>query len=460
VTHHSASFFAALAGVVAASAGVALALANGNVALAVAASAAPLVVLAGARAVPVVLRLLEIDGSHLLGLAWLLLVVSTFVWRGRTTDALVSNPLDGAALIRVGFVALAGLLLLPFVVRAPARRLPLEITLLIAFLAVALVGTVGSPLPLHAFYRVAELSVGLAAALAVAAASSSEWRKPLDLVLVCLGSILAVAWVEAVVVPARGWETVNGVVDRALIGYYPSFSSNGLGAYGAVLAIWGIAHLGAGRYRRWVVVLAAVGGVATLLATQYRTGVIGFLLALAWVVWQRRRLLLAFVVLAAALLVVASGNWTSLRTRTEVVFARGNPEAVANLDSRTFFWHAAEPSIRERPVFGWGLNVGSRHVLAGLGLQNTSTIHSTWFEALLGVGVVGTILLAGAYLALLAAALAREHDPDRAAAVGILVVLLVRSLTGSTIELFDLLFLLFVALALAVRAPPTAGRHT
>ena len=456
MSNRSVPFLSALTALVAASVAVAGALATGNVALAVAISATPLLVLGSARAAPVVARLTEINGSHALGLAWVLLVVSTFVWRGRTTDALVSNPLDSAALIRVGLVALAGLLLLPFLVRAPVARLPLSITLLVGFVAVALVSAVGSPLPLHALYRVAELSVGLAAVIVVAAAAASEWRKALDLVLACLGAILALAWIEAIVFPARAWETVNGVVDRALIGYYPSFSSNGLGAYGAVLGIWGIAQLGSPHYRRWVVVLAAVGGVATLLATQYRTGIIGFLLALTYVAWRRRRLLLAFVVLAAALLVVASGNWTSLRTRTEVVFARGNPDAVANLDSRTFFWKAAEPSIRERPVFGWGLNVGSRHVLASLGLQNTSTIHSTWFEALLGTGVVGTVLLGGAYLALLAAALAR-NDPDRVAIVGVLIVLLVRSLTGSTIELFDLLFLLFGALALAARAPPRAG---
>jgi O-antigen ligase len=458
VSNRSVPVLSALTGVVAASVAVAAALATGNVALAVAVSGAPLVVLGGARAAPAFGRLMEIHGSHTVGLAWLLLVVSTFVWRGRTTDALVSNPLDSAALIRVGLVALAGLLLLPFLVRTPVRRLPLPIALLVGFVAVALVSAVGSPLPLHALYRVAELSVGLAAVIVVASARTSEWRKPLDLVLACLGGILAVAWVEAIVFPARAWETVSGVADRALIGYYPSFSSNGLGAYGAILGIWGIAQLGSPHYRRWIVALAAVGGVTTLLATQYRTGMIGFLLALTYVAWQRRRLLLAVVVLAAALLVVASGNWTSLRTRTEVAFARGNPDAVANLDSRTFFWKAAEPSIRERPVFGWGLNVGSRHVLAGLGLQNTSTIHSTWFEALLGTGVTGTVLLGGAYLALLAAALARKHDPERAAIVGILVVLFVRSLTGSTIELFDLLFLLFGALALAARAPTRSGR--
>jgi len=257
--------------------------------------------------------------------------------------------------------------------------------------------------------------------------------------------------------PGHGWETVHGAVPYALVGYLPSFSSNSLGAYAAVLAIWGIAQLGSREYPRAVVRLACVGGVATLLATQYRTGLIGFLLALAYVAWQRRRTVAVFVVVASAMLVLASGDWTVLRTRAEVVFARGNADAVGTLNSRAVFWRAALPAIEQRPALGWGLNVGSRRVLASLGLEDTSTIHSTWFEALLGTGLVGTGLLAHAYLAMLAAALARERGPERSALVGIAVVLLVRSFTGTTVELFDVLGLLFGAVALAARGPAYAA---
>lgn len=456
MSSRTAPVLAVLAAACAATA-VGAALAAGRPALAALFCVAPFVVLAGARAAPSAERLLDLGGSRTVGAAWVVLVVSTFVWRTRTTEALVSNPLDSAALIRVALVATAGFVLLLCLLQARAgARLPLPVILLVGFTAVALVSAVGSPLPRFALYRVVELSVGLAAVAAVASLPASEWRKALDLVLACLGAILAIVWLEALAMPSHGWETASGVLDHALVGYFPSFSSNSLGVYGAVLGIWGIAHLDSPLHRRSVVSLAAIGGVATLLAAQYRTGIIGFLLALTYVVWERRRLLLAGAVLAATLLIVASGDWASIRERTEVVFARGNPGTIANLNSRALFWHAAEPSIRERPVFGWGLNVGTRQVLSSLGLESTSTIHSTWFEALLGTGVVGTALLAAAYLALLAAALARSDDPERPAIVGIVIVLLVRSLTGSTIELFDVLFLLFGALALAARAPPRA----
>lgn len=442
----------------AAAAAAGVAMAEGGYLFAAACCAAPLFLLAAPRATSAFVRSISFAGSASVGTAWILLIVSTFVWRVRTTDALVSNPLDKAAMVRVALVALAGVLVLVHLLRHSTRApLPVAVVLLIPYVGAAVVSAVGSPLPLFGLYRAFELSVGLAAIVAVTTADRAEWRKALDLMLAAFGGIIALAWLEGVTMPTRGWEVVNGVVSHALIGYFPAFSSNSLGAYGAVLAIWGIAQLDSPHYRPCVVRLAASGGLLTVLATQYRTGIVAFLLALTYVACQRRRGLFAFVVLAGALLVTASGDWSAIRTRTQVAFARGNSDAVSTLDSRSIYWHAAEPYIKARPAFGWGLNVGTRKVLSTLGLQETSTIHSTWFEALLGTGFVGTIFLAGAFLALLAAALSRERDRDKAAIVGIVIILLVRSLTGTTVELFDVMMLLFGALALATRAPPLRG---
>jgi O-antigen ligase len=166
---------------------------------------------------------------------------------------------------------------------------------------------------------------------------------------------------------------------------------------------------------------------------------------------------LALLVLGAAALLVASGKTSSLRGHAEVAFARGNASTIRTLDSRSVYWHAAIPAIRERPVFGWGLNVGTRRVLSSLGLESTSTIHSTWVEALLGTGLVGFALLAGAFLTLLASA-GRCRGPDGAAIGGVAIVVTVRSLTGSTAELFDVNTLLVGALILAAAAVRAAQR--
>jgi O-antigen ligase len=410
----------------------------------------PLIVVGAAAAVPRMSALLAITRSSVVGLAWLLLVVSTFVWRSRTTEALAENPLDAAALVRVACVFAAGFLLLAHLLRAPlGAGLPLPLKFFVGYVAAAFVAAAGSSQPAVAGYRMFELGVGLLALVAVACEPPAAWRRSLDLVLACLAGIVLLVWIEAVAMPHRAWEVVHGVVPWALTGAMPSFSSNSVGEYGAILGIWGISMLDG--HRRALAIGATFGGIATLLAAQYRTGVIAFVAALAVVVWRRRQLGLALIVLGAASLVVASGQASALRGRAEIVFARGNASTVKTLDSRSLYWNAALPSIRARPVLGWGLNVGTRRVLASLGLQATSTIHSTWFEALLGTGIVGAALLAAAFFALLVAAL-RCRGPDGAAATGIVIVLTIRSLTGSTVELFDVNTLLFGAVALACAA--------
>ncbi len=433
-------------------------------AVALAVGTAPALLLAGVPlAVAVVVasirpvgEVLLVASSRIVGVAWLLLVVSTFVWRGRTTEALNANPLDSAALVRVGCVGLAALLLVAYLLRAPRGvGLPPAVKLFVAYVAVALVAGVGSPQPLIATYRACELAVGVLALVAVGCSPPQIWRRALDLVLACLAAVMVVAWVEAAAMPHRAWEQVHGVVPWALIVAMPSFSSNSLGEYGAILAVFGLGSLG--TRRRWVSVAAASLGFATLIATQYRTGVIAFVAALTFVLWRRRNVGVVVAIVAAAALVVASGQAGVLRGRVEVAFARGNASTVRTLDSRSIYWNAARPAIRERPILGWGLNVGTRRVLSSLGLQQTSTIHSTWFEALLGTGLVGAAMLAAAYLALLVAAL-RCRGPDGAAAGGIAIVLLIRSLTGSTVELFDVNTLLFGAVALATAPAAVLAR--
>jgi O-antigen ligase len=442
-----AAFGAAGIGVGAAAIGFFVA--SGNVGPAVVLGSLPLIVVTSLKGGPAVAALLELGNRRAVGVAWVLLVVSTFVWRDRSTSSLVSNPLDSAALLRVALVAAAALLLFAVLLRAPlGPGLPLAVKFLLAYVGVGFVAAAASPLPLFAGYRVAELLVGVAAVVAVATTRVDGWTKPLNLVLVCLGAIVAVAWVEAVVLPSRAWEPRFGFGGYVLTGAVPSFSSNTLGEYGAILAVWSIAQLGS-AYPRPVLWTAAFGGIVTVVATQYRTGAVAFIAALAYILWQRRKPAFAFAVVAGALLVLASGQWNALRDRTEFVFARGNPGAVGTLDSRTIFWRAAEPYIRDRPVIGWGLNVEARAVLTSIGRGRTSTIHGTWIEALLGTGIAGTMLLAFAFLALLAAALSNERGAHRTALVAIWIVLAVRSITGGTIELFNLESLLFGALALA-----------
>jgi O-antigen ligase len=245
------------------------------------------------------------------------------------------------------------------------------------------------------------------------------------------------------IVPTRAWSPTVSAIPYELHGYLPQYSSNTVGLFGGLLALYGLAE--AGRTRR-ANTLALVGGLATLVASQYRTGIVAFIVAGLFVLWERRRGCVAVLLIAAVPIVVGLG-WGRVSAQSTQIFEKGRPELVGSLDSRTVYWHAAGPFIRQRPLLGWGLNVESRRVLASLGDQTTSTIHSTWVEALLGTGIVGASLLALAFVSALRQALRSRASPLGLAVAGMLAFICVRSITGTTVEIFDIGFILFLALA-------------
>ncbi len=386
-----------------------------------------------------------------------LLVASTFVWRTRTTVALDTNPLDAAAVVRVALVLTAGVAAVILASHHPvARAIPASLRLLGAYVAVAAISGVASPSPLQSSYRAFELAVGFIGA--VTAMTLLHGRSPgilLRFLVAALGTILGVVWIEALLVPSRAWSPSVSVLPYELHGYLPQYSSNTVGLFGGLLALYGLAE--AGRTRR-ASGLALLAGLVTLVASQYRTGIVAFIAVGLLVLWKRRPGRVAVFLIAAVPVVVAFG-WGSVSKQSAQVFEKGRPELVGSLDSRTVYWRAAEPFIRQRPLFGWGLNVESRRVLASLGDETTSTIHSTWVEALLGTGVIGAGLLALAFISGLRQALRARGSPLGLAVAAMLAFICVRSITGTTVEIFDIGFLLFVALALtAAELEWTAAR--
>jgi O-antigen ligase len=399
-------------------------------------------------------------GIRLLAVAWLLLLCSTFVWRLRTTSQLNVAPLDRAAWLRIALVATGGLLaLMVLSSRHHPVRIPFPIAALAVYVGISLVAALASPSPFpeQALYRSLELAVGLAAVVATLAVMGRRAGSEMLRMLVgAIGLILAVVWLEALLVPSRAWLESGGPFPYTLQGALPRFESNTVGMLGGLLAVWGLATLVGDRGPSWLPRLALLGGFATLAASQYRTGIIGFFLAAGVVLWQKRRFLLtlgaATAVVTASLLGVAG----DIGSRGEDAFSKGqSPRVIQTLNSRTVYWTAAKPMIEERPALGWGLNVGSRQALASIGIEGTSTIANTWVEALIGTGALGAAALALAFGGAFQRAWRNRSQSWGLVATGMLLFLFVRSLTGTTFELFGIGFLVFAALALV----PTERRR-
>ena len=392
-------------------------------------------------------------GRFALVTTWTLLLFSTFVWRARTTAQLNSNPLDRAGMLRVALVGAAGIFALGYFSRRRilTLRIPAALRWFCAYLVVAFAAAMTSPLPLQATYRVFEFAVGLLAVI-ILALSIERRRRPeflFRLTQTSMVAVLAVVWFEAMALPGKSWEPTPGIDPYTLHGYLPSYASNSVGMYGGLLAITSLPFvIRKNNARRYQFVYFALG-LVTLLASQYRTGIVAFVVALPLVVTPRHRVLIAGALAAGAALLLAGGFARETASTATTAFAKGRPELVGTLDSRTTYWRAAARLVRERPELGWGLDVGSRRALASIGDESGSTIHGTWVEALLGTGLVGTVLLAASFLLAFREGWKIRTHPIGAAVAGLVLFLMIRSITGTTLELFSDVWMIFAALTLA-----------
>ena len=396
---------------------------------------------------------------------WVMAIASAFVWRGRSTTQLYADPLDGAALVRVALIAatlwLAAATIVQFGI---PRRVPLPLRLLAGYAAVACVAALTSPHLLNAGYRVVEVIAGVVAAIAAMTllgrnAGRMMLRVSMDVVTI----LVLVIWAEAILLPGRAWIRTLGNIPYTLNGYMPSFSSNTVGVFGGLLALWSLAQLLGRRSgsaaRSWSLLPPGLGlflGVATLVASQYRTGFIGVAAGtIALLLVQRRYRLVLMLGLALAVAVAYLGV-NQVESKATQAFEKGQPELLHTLNSRTVYWHAAFHLVEQRPLAGWGLNVGGRQALVAIGDDETGGVHGTWPQALVDTGILGALFLLGAFVSALViaarAAFAAPQNARAAAVLAMLIFLAVRSLTGPTIDSFNELFPVFLALVLAAAA--------
>jgi O-antigen ligase len=243
----------------------------------------------------------------------------------------------------------------------------------------------------------------------------------------------------------------------AVVGVYPHMGANGVGELGAVLFLWTLGRTIAARRRvlGWPLFFMVVG-LATLVAAQYRTGYVGLAFTLLVLAVARARVPLVLAALAATIVV----GWFSLPTildRVQPYALRGDTTAQAEeLSGRLYFWSHALPIWEKSPVLGRGLATATRfEVLSPLGFGGTSTIHGTWIEALVGTGVVGVALLGAFLLLLWRYAVPDLVRPDGRVWPALLIAFAtVRSLTGSTFEIFGFTTLLLLALSFTLQAQP------
>lgn len=264
---------------------------------------------------------------------------------------------------------------------------------IVIYIGVGLVSTVYSAAPLVSAAKIFEISAGLVPILAVAYGPEPRRRlgEMLVVVVIALTSLLSVGVLGFFLLPTTFAyvESRPGFLIRETL-FAPFAHSNTISGLGAIVGVFALARALRSVELRALWWSAFVITTAALVLASGRQGVAMFLAGVIVVLFIERRRLFMFALGPAALTVF----WT-YQEEIVTALARNRPQSFTTLTGRIGFWEAAIVTWSEHPWTGWGFGSGGRFVvLNSIGRGYTSSLHSGFFEALTGVGLLGIIPLA------------------------------------------------------------------
>lgn len=398
---------------------------------------------------------------------WLLLFLSDLVFRARGAELIERTPVDAWALYRIILVGITALLL---VIRVWITRTSWTSLLfrgitgwLVAYALLSLLSTSWSVFPTWTAYKSCEYLVDITFLAAVLASISSwsQFKSMVDWTIVLNTLLISLAWLEALIWPTAALIPSNGLIPVQLECIYPAVAANGIGEVGAILAVFSLGRLvspSAEPCKFSLYVLGFLLGFATILFSQTRSAVLGFILGVGIVVLISQRRKAVFLLLLG---ILALSSLNGVQTLFKGYMRRGqSDDNVSTLSGRLNWWEFGFHEFLKRPLTGYGAYTARFQILAKIGESDTSSMHNSYIEILLGTSIWGLIPVLVALLwtwTVLVKFLVRSHTRglDRCLAIdciGILSVVTVRSFfTTHLIWHPSLVFLLAVGCSQLMR---------
>jgi O-antigen ligase len=336
---------------------------------------------------------------------WLLVLLSGFQFRLRDTQAVADAAVDSWALYRISLMAITAFAL---GVRLALRRAPFTgylrrgvVGMLTIYTIICAASTLWSVYPTWTLYKSLEYLVDIALLASILATFASvegcktvfDWTWTLD------GLLLISVWLGAWLWPAEAFQPSRGLISVQLYGILPQIDANGVGHLSAILSIVALSRLllrPAGRTGRTFYGVLFTLGLVTMAVTQTRSAILGFLFGLVLILYFSRRMG-SIALLSATVILLFS--LTSVGALAEDYVRRGqSPELVQSLSGRTDWWESGWQELAKNPWMGMGAYTARFTVLRKMRILDASTVHNTYLETILGVGIVGLIPLIAVFL--------------------------------------------------------------
>lgn len=338
---------------------------------------------------------------------WLVLLalLGSLDYRMKAYDVadIAADPVDTSVKIRLFCDALVAMILAIRLISGKTAWLrPIFRGLfggLIVFVGISLTTTLWSVKPYWTFYKSAEygLDVALIVAVVTSVKSLTKFKLLFNWVYALCGALLVLAVTEAIFVPRLGFDygPLGTLSMPELTGVFPAQAPNGLGTYGAIIAIVALCRLMSkteeSSNRGWYQIILGFG-LITMVMTEARSAIGAFVVAvIMYLILTRRVIAGAILAAGSALVLLVSGLGSTL---LDYMMRGQTAQQFQQLTGRTELWAVAWQRIVERPFIGWGAYAGGKFVVLPA-VQKTGfvDVDSTLVETLLDTGIPGLVAL-------------------------------------------------------------------
>jgi len=330
-------------------------------------------------------------------LLWLLLLLSSLTFRVRSSLDVVANPFDRAALLRIGLVGSAALILVLVTLAGKNDLLsPLvsgPFALLTIFGLTNIASTAWSSYPAWTLYRSIEYFVDASAAAYVAyyAKNLEKIREIFNWSWLLISTILISVILGALYAPERAIVRGLGVIGFSLEGVFPAVARNSVGQFASIIVLVSFVRLLSRNDQKLLNITLLLLSLVLLIIAQTRSAILPVLVAvpLLLILTRHWRTLLILAVVAMAIILLSStGNVL------EDYLRRGQQDdQIASLTGRVDWWQLGIHAWKDRPFSGFGAFTAGRFIVGREFSETLSSTHSTYVEVLLGTSFWGLIPL-------------------------------------------------------------------
>jgi O-antigen ligase len=418
----------------------------------------------------------RIKGNRLLNYIPLLLIfLSTVVFTMRSYSDIVEKPLSLGVVHKVIFMVGAFCLMIFYLLTRKRLfvRLPMPLVLYGVYIVLGFFSLAYAEQLPYSVWKLFEVITAFVLAVYIIAVSNAgrkqgkAWYNA-SLAMVVLIIIMAV--VGLLISPSTALEPPSSIreafLNYRLVGYIINTNPNSLGLLSAILLIVSLCRLslsnGNPRKKYWI--LVALLSLFVIVLSQSRTSWLAFSVALlVLILFSEIRIkykILSVLVILVILYLLQGDIFLYLqRGATSKLLMSGS--------GRLEWWRFAWTIVTRKYAFtGLGFGEGSRRILSIYGAETASTLHSDFVDAAASVGLFGSVIIFAILASSLFHILRNRHIlcivyPRHYWIEFTLIVLMltIRSLTGTTIASFSYFIIIFFVVIASLQIAIQSARR-